>query len=44
LAVGRVRIMQNFSSFHIDTRLLGPNAISKNANNVVISGPRDFMF
>ena len=34
----------NFSSFSIDTRLLGPNAISKNANNVVISGPRAFIF
>ena len=34
----------NLSSFSIDTRLLGPNAISKNANNVVISGPRAFIF
>jgi len=41
-----MRIEQNFSSFHfhIDTRLLGPNAISKNANNVVISDPSVFIF
>ena len=32
--------MQNFSSFHIDKAVVGRNAISKNANNVVISSPR----
>jgi len=44
LTDGGVRIEQNFSSFLIDTRLVGPNAISKNANNVVNSGPRVFIF
>jgi len=43
-AVGCVRIEQNFSSFHIDTCLVGRNAISKNANNVVISSLRVVMF
>ena len=36
--------MQNFSSFHIDKAVVGRNAISKNANNVVISRPRLFIF
>jgi len=36
--------MQNFSSFHIDKAVVGQNAISKNANNVVISSPSVFMF
>jgi len=44
LAVGPVRIEQNFSSFHIDKPVVGRNAISKNANNVVISGRRVFIF
>ena len=39
-----MRIMQNFSSFHIDKPVVGRNAISKNANNVVISSPRVVMF
>ena len=39
-----MRIMQNFSSFHIDKAVVGRNAISKNANNVVISRPRLFIF
>ena len=43
-AVGCVRIEQNFSSFPIDTCLVGRNAISKNANNVVVSSPRVVMF
>ena len=43
-AVGPVRIMQNFSSFHIDKAVVGRNAISKNANNVVISRPRLIVF
>ena len=36
--------MQNFSSFHIDKAVVGRNAISKNANNVVISRPRLIIF
>ena len=36
--------MQNFSSFHIDKAVVGRNAISKNANNVVISRPRLIVF
>ena len=43
-AVGCMQLEQNFSSFHIDTCLVGRNAISKNANNVVISGPSVFIF
>ena len=39
-----MRILQNFSSFHIDTPLLGQNTISKNANNVVISSSRVIIF
>ena len=39
-----MRIEQNFSSFPIDTRSVGPNAISKKSNNVVISSPMDFIF
>ena len=44
LRVFGMRILQNFSSFHIDTPLLGQNAISKNAYNVVISSPRVIIF
>ena len=43
-AVGYMRLEQNFSSFHIDTCLVGRNAISKNANNVVISSLRFLIF
>jgi len=44
LLVGPVRIEQNFSSFFIDTLVVGRNAFSKNANNVVISSPRVIIF
>ena len=44
LAVGRMRIMQNFSSFLIDKVVVGRNEISKNANTVVNFSPRIVMF